>query len=232
MAKARSATKGVITGPQLASMFAWMRPNDLIWNYWVNNYLLGNKPPAFDILAWNADTTRLPGQFHSDLLDLVADNPYVNPGRLEIDEVPIDMTKVKVGAYVVGGITDHITPWNGCYGTARLFGEESTFVLANAGHLQSLLESARNSKVLLLLGARERGRPARMGEACATNAPGRQLVAALARMDPAEIWRTGSRAQAGGFAQASSACSGTWRVRATTVTVRDINRIWYSAEQG
>jgi poly[(R)-3-hydroxyalkanoate] polymerase subunit PhaC len=139
MAKARSATKGVITGPQMASMFAWMRPNDLIWNYWVNNYLLGNKPPAFDILAWNADTTRLPGQFHSDLLDLVADNPYVNPGRLEIDEVPIDMSAVKVGAYVIGGITDHITPWNGCYGTARLFGEESTFVLANAGHLQSLL---------------------------------------------------------------------------------------------
>ncbi len=139
VAKARSATKGVITGPQLASMFAWMRPNDLIWNYWVNNYLLGNKPPAFDILAWNADTTRLPGQFHSDLLDLVAENPYVNPGRLEIDEVPIDMTEVKVGAYVVGGITDHITPWNGCYGTARMFGEESTFVLANAGHLQSLL---------------------------------------------------------------------------------------------
>jgi polyhydroxyalkanoate synthase subunit PhaC len=139
IAKARSASKGVVTGPQMASMFAWMRPNDLIWNYWVNNYLLGNKPPAFDILAWNADTTRLPGQFHSDLLDLVADNPYVNPDRLEIDEVPIDMTKVKVGAYVIAGITDHITPWNGCYGTARLFGEESTFVLANAGHLQSLV---------------------------------------------------------------------------------------------
>jgi len=146
MAKARSATKGVITGPQMASMFAWMRPNDLIWNYWVNNYLLGNRPPAFDILAWNADTTRLPGQFHSDLLDLVADNPYLNAGRLEIDEVPIDMTKVKVGAYVIGGITDHITPWNGCYGTARLFGEESTFVLANAGHLQSLLNPPGSPK--------------------------------------------------------------------------------------
>ena len=92
-------------------MFAWLRPNDLIWNYWVNNYLLGNKPPAFDILAWNADTTRLPGQFHCDLLDMLEKNPYVNPGTMKIDGVPIDLSKVQVGAYVIGGITDHITPW-------------------------------------------------------------------------------------------------------------------------
>jgi polyhydroxyalkanoate synthase len=76
-AKARSRRKGFVSGEEMASMFAWLRPNDLIWNYWVNNYLLGNKPPAFDILAWNADTTRLPGQFHCDLLDLVEKNPYV-----------------------------------------------------------------------------------------------------------------------------------------------------------
>ncbi len=139
MARARSARNGIVTGEEMASMFAWLRPNDLIWNYWVNNYLLGNQPPAYDILAWNADTTRLPGQFHSDLLDLVAENPYVNPGTLEIDEVPIDMSQVNVDAYVIGGITDHITPWTGCYATARMFGPDTTFVLANAGHLQSLL---------------------------------------------------------------------------------------------
>ena len=138
-AKAKSRRKGFISGEEMASMFAWLRPNDLIWNYWVNNYLLGNKPPAFDILAWNADTTRLPGQFHCDLLDLVEKNPYVNPGTLEIVGIPIDMSKVQVGAYVIGGITDHITPWKACYGTARLFGPETTFVLANAGHLQSLI---------------------------------------------------------------------------------------------
>src|SRR5882762_5553907 len=138
-AKAKSRRKGFISGEEMASMFAWLRPNDLIWNYWVNNYLLGNKPPAFDILAWNADTTRLPGQFHCDLLDLVEKNPYVNPGTLEIVGSPIDMSKVQVGAYVIGGITDHITPWKACYGTARLFGPETTFVLANAGHLQSLI---------------------------------------------------------------------------------------------
>ena len=124
----------------MAAMFAWLRPNDLIWNYWVNNYLLGNKPPAFDILAWNADTTRLPAKFHSDLLDIMEKNPYrQRRARWTIQGVPIDLSQVEIGAYVVGGITDHITPWKSCYGTARMFGEDTTFVLANAGHLQSLI---------------------------------------------------------------------------------------------
>jgi polyhydroxyalkanoate synthase len=151
-AKARSRRRGIVTGAELASMFAWLRPNDLIWNYWVNNYLLGNKPPAFDILAWNNDTTRLPGQFHCDLLDIVEKNPYVNPGAMEIDGVPIDMTRVDLGAYVVGGITDHITPWKACYGTARLFGPQATFVLANAGHLQSLINPPGSPKSFFFAG--------------------------------------------------------------------------------
>jgi polyhydroxyalkanoate synthase len=138
-AKARSRRKGYVSGDEMASMFAWLRPNDLIWNYWVNNYLLGNKPPAFDILAWNNDTTRLPGKFHCDLLDMMEHNPYLNPGTMTIAGESIDLSQVKVGAYVIGGITDHITPWKACYGTARLFGPETTFVLANAGHLQSLI---------------------------------------------------------------------------------------------
>ncbi|HSC82494.1 MAG TPA: alpha/beta fold hydrolase [Pseudomonas sp.] len=145
-AKANSWRKGVLGGQELASMFAWMRPNDLIWNYWVNNYLLGNKPPAFDILAWNNDTTRLPAQLHADYLDLIQNNPFSNPGTLKIGGLPIDMREVQVGAYVVGGTTDHITPWQGCYGTARMFGADSTFVLSNAGHLQSLVNPPGNPK--------------------------------------------------------------------------------------
>jgi polyhydroxyalkanoate synthase len=145
-AKASSQCKGTLSGQDIARMFAWMRPNDLIWNYWVNNYLLGNKPPAFDILAWNNDTTRLPAKLHADYLDLAQHNPYGNPGAMQIAGEPIDMSKVKVGAYVIGGTTDHITPWQGCYGTARLFGEDSTFVLSNAGHLQSLINPPGNPK--------------------------------------------------------------------------------------
>ncbi len=149
-AKARSRRKGLVHGDEMAKMFAWLRPNDLIWNYWVNNYLLGNKPPAYDILAWNADTTRLPGQYHCDLLDIVAKNPYTHPGTLEIGGLPIDFGKIDLGAYVIGGITDHITPWRACYGTARLFGPKTTFVLANAGHLQSMLNPPGGSKSFFL----------------------------------------------------------------------------------
>jgi polyhydroxyalkanoate synthase len=138
-AKARSLRRGMVAGADMARMFAWLRANDLIWNYWVNNYLLGNKPPAFDVLFWNNDTTRLPGRFHADLLGLFETNPFANPGELCIGGLPIDLTAVDVGAYVVGGINDHITPWRACYATARLFGRDATFVLANAGHLQSLV---------------------------------------------------------------------------------------------
>ena len=151
-AKAHSRRKGVIEGSEMASMFAWLRPNDLIWNYWVNNYLLGNKPPAYDVLAWNADTTRLTARYHSDLLDMFAKNPYVNPGALEVDGVPIDLSKVKLDAFVTAGITDHITPWKACYGTARLFGPDTTFVLANAGHLQSLINPPGSSKSFYFTG--------------------------------------------------------------------------------
>ena len=160
-AKAQSRRNGVLTGEEMARMFAWMRPNDLIWNYWVNNYLLGNKPPAFDILAWNADTTNLPAQLHADYLDLVELNPYMNPNSMQVAGEWIDMRKVKVGAYVVGGTTDHITPWKGCYGTARLFGEDTTFVLANAGHLQCFINPPGGKKSFFYAGPATQDDPRR-----------------------------------------------------------------------
>jgi len=137
--KASVKRKGVVEGSEMARVFAWLRPNDLIWNYWVNNYLLGNKPPAFDILFWNADTTRLPAAFHADLLGIFENSPFVNAGTMEVLGQPIDMRQVDVDAYIVAGITDHITPWKACYETARIYGKKSEFILANAGHLQSLL---------------------------------------------------------------------------------------------
>ncbi len=85
----------------------------------MNNYLLGNQPPAFDILYWNADTTRLPARLHGDYLDLYFTNPFANPGKLVLNEKTIDMSKVAADTYVVAGVTDHITPWKGVYKTAR-----------------------------------------------------------------------------------------------------------------
>jgi polyhydroxyalkanoate synthase len=145
-AKAASQLNGLVDGQELARMVAWMRPNDLIWNYWVNNYLLGNAPPAFDVLYWNSDSTRLPARLHADFLDLIGTNPFVNPGRLQVRGAPVDMRRIDMDSYVVAGVTDHITPWQGCYNTARLFGTRSTFVLSNSGHIQSLLNPPGNPK--------------------------------------------------------------------------------------
>jgi polyhydroxyalkanoate synthase subunit PhaC len=144
--KAAVKRKGVVEGAEMARIFAWLRPNDLIWNYWVNNYLLGNDPPAFDILYWNADTTRLPAAFHADLIGIFENNPFVHAGEMEVLGEPIDMRQVSVEAYIVAGITDHITPWKACYETARIYGPKSEFILANAGHLQSLLNPPGSAK--------------------------------------------------------------------------------------
>jgi polyhydroxyalkanoate synthase len=152
-AKTASQVTGVLEGRELARMFAWMRPNDLIWNYWVNNYLLGNSPPAYDILYWNNDTTRLPARLHGDFLDLITANPFVNAGARDIRGTPLDMRKVQMDAYVVAGATDHITPWQGCYKTAQLYGERTTFVLSNSGHIQSLLNPPGNAKAKYWTGA-------------------------------------------------------------------------------
>jgi len=152
-AKRASQLIGVVEGQELARMFAWMRPNDLIWNYWVNNYLLGNAPPAFDVLCWNNDTTRLPARLHADFLDLIDANPFVNAGRLVVHGMPLDMAQVDLDSYVVAGLSDHITPWQGCYNTAKLYGSRSTFVLSNSGHIQSLINPPGNPKACFWAGA-------------------------------------------------------------------------------
>ena len=123
-----------------------MRPNDLIFSYVVNNYLLGNKPPVFDILYWNNDPTNLPAQLHSDFLDIVANQALARPGDLAVCGTDIDLTQVDVDLFIVGGLTDHLTPWNACYRTTRLMGGEKEFLLVGSGHIQSLVGSPDNPK--------------------------------------------------------------------------------------
>ena len=146
-ARAASQKRGVVEGTDLARMFAWMRPNDLVWNYVVNNYLLGNDPPANEILYWNNDTTRLPARLHSDFLDLFDTNALAKPRKLTVRKRKVDLSRVAVDTYVVGGITDHITPWRGVYETARTFAASgTTFVLSNGGHIQSLINPPGNKR--------------------------------------------------------------------------------------
>ncbi|WP_252271713.1 class II poly(R)-hydroxyalkanoic acid synthase [Pseudomonas subflava] len=145
-AKRRSYQAGVLEGKDMAKVFAWMRPNDLIWNYWVNNYLLGNEPPVFDILYWNNDTTRLPAALHGDLIELFKTNPLTRPNALEVCGTPIDLKQVTSDIYCVAGTTDHITPWEACYKSSLLFGGKVEFVLSNSGHIQSILNPPGNPK--------------------------------------------------------------------------------------
>ena len=145
-ARTRSQRAGVLDGKDLATVFAWLRPNDLVWNYWVNNYLLGENPPAFDILFWNADTTRLPAGLHSDFLDLSVSNGLAEPGTLKILGSVIDLGEVTCDGYVVGAATDHIIPWTAAYRTTQLLGGKSEFVLSSSGHIQALVNPPSNTR--------------------------------------------------------------------------------------
>jgi polyhydroxyalkanoate synthase len=154
LAKLASRTKGVLRGDAMGRIFAWLRPNDLVWNYWVNNYLLGNDPPAFDILFWNNDTTRLPARLHGEFLDLFLLNPFRNPGALELFGRPVDVAKVRCDAYVVAGSADHITPWKTCYATTQLLEGKREFVLSSSGHIQSIINPPGNPKARFFTNAR------------------------------------------------------------------------------
>ncbi|WP_296248777.1 class II poly(R)-hydroxyalkanoic acid synthase [Pseudomonas sp. UBA4194] len=153
-AKRRSYQNGVLDGRDMAKVFAWMRPNDLIWNYWINNYLLGKTPAAFDILYWNNDSTRLPAALHGDLLDFFKHNPLTRPGGLQVCGSAIDLSKVTVDSFSVAGINDHITPWDAVYRSTLLLGGDKRFVLSNSGHVQSILNPPGNPKANFIENAR------------------------------------------------------------------------------
>jgi polyhydroxyalkanoate synthase subunit PhaC len=142
----RSRRKGIITSRQMGSAFTWMRPDDLVFNYWVNNYLMGEKPPAFDILAWNTDGTNLPGALHNQFLGIFRDNLLARHEQLSVLGTPVSLSSIKTPVFVTGAVTDHLTPWKGCYRTTQLLSGPSTFVLSYSGHIASLVNPPGNPK--------------------------------------------------------------------------------------
>jgi polyhydroxyalkanoate synthase len=146
LAAAASARRGYLDGRSLAEVFAWLRPNDLVWNYWVNNYLQGRKPPAFDVLFWNADTTRMAAKLHRDFLSLATTNALTRPGAATMLGSPVDLSKVEVDSYVVAGVADHLCPWQSCYATTQMLGGKTRFVLSTAGHIAALVNPPTNHK--------------------------------------------------------------------------------------
>lgn len=146
LGKLQSRASGVVSGDQLARTFAWLRPNDLIWNYWVNNYLMGKKPPAYDVLAWNVDGTNIPAGLNADFSAISTTNGLAEAGTIEVLGTPIDLSAITCESFVVGAVTDHITPWEACYQTVDLLGGDTSFVLSSQGHVQALVNPSGNPK--------------------------------------------------------------------------------------
>lgn len=153
--KGQAAKKGILPGSELGKVFTWLRPNDLVWNYWVNNYLMGEPPAAFDILAWNNDSTNLPAGLLQDFLGLFENNTLVEPGKTKVLGQPVDLGKITCDTFVVGAVTDHLTPWKACYkASTHLGGKDVTFALSNGGHVAALVNPPGNPKAWHNIGPR------------------------------------------------------------------------------
>jgi polyhydroxyalkanoate synthase len=144
---------GILPGSDLATTFSFLRPNDLVWNYYVNNYLKGEQPPAFDLLYWNSDSTNLPGpMFCWFLRHMYLQNELRIPDRLVCAGEPIDLRRIDLPSFVFGAREDHIVPWVAAYGGARLLAGNVRFVLGASGHIAGAINPASRNKRSYWLG--------------------------------------------------------------------------------
>ncbi len=133
---------GVLKGQELASTFSALRPNDLLWNYVVGNYLKGSTPPPFDLLYWNSDSTNLPGpMFCWYLRHTYLENNLVKPGKVTVCGQPLDLRQIDVPAYLYGSREDHIVPWDGAYRSLQALqgAKDIRFVLGASGHIAGVV---------------------------------------------------------------------------------------------
>jgi polyhydroxyalkanoate synthase len=138
---------GLVHGRELAVTFNFLRPNDLVWNYVVSNYLKGEAPPAFDLLYWNADSTNLPGPMYCWYLrHTYLQNELRVPGRLVCCDVPVDLGEIDVPTFVYGSREDHIVPWQGAYESTQLLSGELRFVLGASGHIAGVINPPSKGK--------------------------------------------------------------------------------------
>jgi polyhydroxyalkanoate synthase len=145
----RMRERGFLESHEMAKTFDWMRSHDLIWSYVVNSWFKGKKPPAFDILAWNGDSTRMPVEMHSQYLrTCYLHNAIVKPGAFVIDDTPIDLGKISAPLYVLGAENDHIAPWNATYLTTQYVGGEAKYTLTNSGHIAGIVNPPGGKKSL------------------------------------------------------------------------------------
>jgi polyhydroxyalkanoate synthase len=170
VAIAFSARKGYLDGRALAEVFAWLRPTDLVWRYWVNNYLQGRSPAPFDVLFWNSDTTRMPAALHRDMLVMGQRNALAEPGAVRMLGTPVDLGTVTADTYVVAGVADHISPWQACYRSARMLASKDLrFVLSSSGHIAALVNPPGNPKASYRAGNVDERDPTRWAASAETH---------------------------------------------------------------
>jgi polyhydroxyalkanoate synthase len=133
------AKQGFLDSDKMAHTFDALRANDLVFQYVVNNWLLGKSPPAFDLLVWNKDSTRMPARMHSEYLRSCYLRNEFARGELEIDGQKVDPRRVTVDTYVLSAVDDHIVPWVSGYKTTKLFGGKNRFVLSTSGHIAGIV---------------------------------------------------------------------------------------------
>jgi polyhydroxyalkanoate synthase subunit PhaC len=139
--------RGYLDSRHMSNMFNMMRANDLIWNTVINNYLMGNKPPAFDLLCWNNDGTRMARAAHSFYLrNTYLENNLIKPGRISLLGQPIDLRRIRQDVYAVGAEKDHIVPWRSAWRVAQLTSAKTRFVLAASGHIAGMINPPSKGK--------------------------------------------------------------------------------------
>ena len=135
----RMEERGYLDEREMAHTFTLLRANDLVFNYVASGWLMGQDPPAFDILAWNADATRMPARMHSQYLRAMYLENQLARGELELADTRLDLSRATQDLYIVSAEEDHITPWRSCYASTRLFGGMKRFVLTSSGHIAGIV---------------------------------------------------------------------------------------------
>jgi polyhydroxyalkanoate synthase len=149
-----------VNGSELASAFASLRPNELVWSFVVNNYLKGKTPPAFDLLYWNGDSANLPGPWYAYYLrNCYLDNLLREPGRLTMCGVPIDLGTITMPAYILATHEDHIVPWRSAYRSVNLLGGDTEFVLGGSGHIAGVVNPPAKNRREHWIEGLQRGDP-------------------------------------------------------------------------
>ena len=139
--------RGYLEASSMAQTFDWLRGNDLVWSYVVNNWFMGKTPTAFDLLAWNGDSTNMPAAMHTQYLRACyVDNLLIRPGAFRIAGTPIDLSRIKQPMYVLGAEADHIAPWKGSYLTTQHVGGEVRYTLTSSGHVAGIVNPPGNPK--------------------------------------------------------------------------------------